>query len=358
MKKWSTKPQTAAVKVEPQTIIPGQFKVVNDTTGTGDSAIKKVVDTKTGATRTVCWTAKTLKVKNCDFHTKKSTLYLANDVHEAICAITDQIKNTEWLGYLHGHKDQDGDFIIEKLTIPEQEVTGGSVDVLVPEDDKDIIGTVHLHPWPNAGGFSGTDDEYISSNHEISILTDTGYHYHGQTKVTLPCGGKMLMEATVVVERPYYPDLDEILASVAKNVKKPAPATVVIETKPSVPGMSSAWAPANKEDALNVQVVKAVLDKKFVTAGQPANAAYWQKVHDLKEKLDVPHGNLPDVWKTCECCRCAVPDHRMMPGEHGTKLCPECYVQIQEIMAEVKPELTAKEALGMPNEWWQEGYYP
>jgi hypothetical protein len=101
-------------------------------------------------------------------YTKESVpVYMSEKAQEKIAILMQKFVHMEWLAYLVGKKCDDGSYYIEDLAIPKQEVTvvnvyvKGSVDV-------PIIGVIHSH-HDMGNNFSHTDDEYINSNHDLSL---------------------------------------------------------------------------------------------------------------------------------------------------------------------------------------------
>ena len=113
-------------------------------------------------------------------------VYITPLVHNKISLLMDKYPDKEWLGYLQGESEK-GVFIINNINIPKQEVTGASVEVLkFPENIKDIIGVMHSHNTMGAF-FSSTDDDYINSNHSLSLVVSSK-GLKGTARFKAPCG--------------------------------------------------------------------------------------------------------------------------------------------------------------------------
>jgi hypothetical protein len=94
-------------------------------------------------------------------------VYMAEKVQEKIAILMQKFVRMEWLAYLVGSFCDDGSYYVEDLAIPKQEVT--PVNVYVKDDvDVSIIGVIHSH-HDMGNSFSHTDDEYINSNHDLSL---------------------------------------------------------------------------------------------------------------------------------------------------------------------------------------------
>ena len=137
---------------------------------------------------------------------------LKEEVYKKILAINNEIRDVEWAGYLYGKWLDDKTAIIEDIKIPEQEVTGASVDV--KETDAKAFGTVHKHPWSGGTSFSGIDREYAMSNHDISLLIDADNKMVAKVRKKLPCGHYALADADIEMEK------DENLKNWLEEAKK------------------------------------------------------------------------------------------------------------------------------------------
>lgn len=129
-------------------------------------------------------------------------VFIKPNVKRKIDLLMEKYNSREWLAYLTGK-----DFMVEDIMFPKQNASACRVDnVDFPSDIKDkIIGVIHSH-HSMGSSFSGTDNEYINGNHDISIVVSHS-SISGQVRWTTPCGGKMTVKAKV---RFYLPtDFDE-----------------------------------------------------------------------------------------------------------------------------------------------------
>jgi hypothetical protein len=133
----------------------------------------------------------------------------------------------EWLGYLVGEWDNDIDVSISGLIIPKQITTRASVDVLdCPENRaiENIVGVIHSHPFTSsAPSFSGTDERFINSNHDISIVMGNTGQYTILGRVPTPCGGRTVAKAELKIE------FDEFEGAAREQITK---AEVAVYTYP------------------------------------------------------------------------------------------------------------------------------
>jgi hypothetical protein len=109
-----------------------------------------------------------IKINTTTIHTHEPVdVYMSEKVQEKIAILMQKFVRMEWLAYLVGRVFEDGSYHITDLAIPEQEVT--PVNVYVQGDvDVPIVGVIHSH-HDMGNNFSHTDDEYINSNHDLSL---------------------------------------------------------------------------------------------------------------------------------------------------------------------------------------------
>ncbi len=170
----------------------------------------------------VCWHTGTPRVTNCELVEKQEyEIHLPIAIHSKIEALSKEVNNLEWLGYLLGKVNEKGDsFLVEDIEIPEQEVTAGSVDVLVPSNKPEVIGTVHLHPGTGDGFLSGTDETYIGGNHAVTISYNHSGKYRAVVKHTLPCHASILVDAKVLIDTPAPQGLTEFVLQATEKIKQ------------------------------------------------------------------------------------------------------------------------------------------
>ena len=121
----------------------------------------------------------------------------------------------EWLAYLVGEKVDD-DYFITDLFLPDQRTSATLVDQVDTEEfnQHSIVGVIHSHHEMGAGdadrpSFSGHDDNFINSNHNLSLLAgrdrqNKGFKIVGIARAITPCGAFMKVKAVVksMVEDP------------------------------------------------------------------------------------------------------------------------------------------------------------
>jgi hypothetical protein len=112
----------------------------------------------------------------------------------------------EWLAYLVGEV-KDGKYYITDLYLPDQRTSSTLVDKVDNEEFNNvpIVGVIHSHHEMGAGdankpSFSGHDDAFINSNHNLSLLagkSGNGFQIVGLARVKTPCDSLMQVKANV-----------------------------------------------------------------------------------------------------------------------------------------------------------------
>jgi hypothetical protein len=99
--------------------------------------------------------------------------------------------------------------------IPAQTVTGASVDYEEqPPEDYNVV--IHKHPGSSSKSFSGTDDEYINQNFDISLLWCGKKFTYGHARVKSSFGN-VLLPLDIIVPEPSYALPEEYKAKIKKK---------------------------------------------------------------------------------------------------------------------------------------------
>lgn len=107
--------------------------------------------------------------------------------------------NTEWMAYLIGVKQEDGDYEIKSLEFPEQTAGGEHVR---REPDANFrppagtVGVIHSHVAMQAF-FSNVDKQH--ANWPVEIVVNRKGEYEVSTRVQLPCGDSMRRTSRVLL---------------------------------------------------------------------------------------------------------------------------------------------------------------
>lgn len=163
------------------------------------------------------WENDIKEVKECSKAPEELKIIMNILPAQKIKLLNEKFKNIEWLAYLVG----DG-LEVKDLYIPYQEVSSVTVDnIKSPEYNRmNIIGVIHSHHNMN-NSFSGTDDEYINKNHDISICVSSNMNMNAQVRWKTPCGSIKIIKG--VVDIIYDKDIswiEEFLEEVDKRIKK------------------------------------------------------------------------------------------------------------------------------------------
>ena len=160
------------------------------------------------------WKVQIDTVHSCGKAPDSITVRISALAAEKIKILMSHFKNTEWLAYLVG---ESGENYIRDIAIPKQRVNGTHVgNVLLEEDEIPIAGVIHSH-HDMGNFFSGTDDEYVNQNHNISLVA-TNKKITGQVRWKTPCGALMDVEANVKHEKQKIVDEDAFLKEVEQKV--------------------------------------------------------------------------------------------------------------------------------------------
>lgn len=167
------------------------------------------------------WECEIDTVKECGKAPKDDELivFVKPMVKRKIDLLMDKYTSREWLAYLFGTKTDD-EIMIEDMDVPKQKATAAAVNDVeyeVPEG-KSIIGVIHSHHSMGTN-FSGTDDNWINLNHDVSILVA----HNGITarvRWTAPCGAKKAIRAKVRLSFDVDLNEEEFMADVEKKLEE------------------------------------------------------------------------------------------------------------------------------------------
>lgn len=130
--------------------------------------------------------------------------------------------------YIHGEFDTNGNFVVgEKFYIPKQNVGSASVDYL-EDPDPYYNGCLHKHP-DGCKSFSGTDDKYINSNFEFSLLYVCKNISKGIINLKYHSTYRLQTELNVVID-----DEDENVEFDITNINKNIPKTPKMFSTPAI----------------------------------------------------------------------------------------------------------------------------
>ncbi len=146
---------------------------------------------------------------------KSVTLILRAIDYLKIKKCNEIFKDTEYSLYFNTEKINENTYRICEIIIPEQEVTSVSVDY---KEGNHAFGVIHKHP-AGLQSFSGIDNDYINSNHDMSVLvTDTSIT--GTARIKTPCGCIMQTELTILIEEIENPEISEFITQAKERIKE------------------------------------------------------------------------------------------------------------------------------------------
>lgn len=150
-------------------------------------------------------------------HVKRETpqIVVPYELWDKIMGLTREI-DTEWMGYLGASKLQTGEWKITGITVPRQEVSLASFK---PIDTIPAEGVVHSHVDMTCS-FSDTDDAYINSNHDFSIVVNKRAESKAVVRIKLPCGALTVVEAELFVEYPAINDMAAFIEQAKGNIEE------------------------------------------------------------------------------------------------------------------------------------------
>ena len=157
------------------------------------------------------WESKIKTVENCGMVSDTFEIFIAPKAKIKIDLLMSLFPDTEWLAYLTGEGN-----LIEDIVIPEQEVTSSTVTVIEFPKDVETIGVIHSHHGMGSF-FSGTDNDYINSNHNISICV-SHEEMTGVSRIKTPCGALKTVPLSIVFHYNVELNVEEFLNEVDTNI--------------------------------------------------------------------------------------------------------------------------------------------
>lgn len=160
-------------------------------------------------------------IEKCPHEDTKTKYLICGDAVLKLRYLQHQFKDVEFLVYGNSIKLADNSYKLEDVVVPEQVVGHASVDNVV------VVGTyntvLHKHPG-NMTNFSSTDDEFVNSNHDFSLLIGSSdlKNANGIASIQLECNRYMKVKLDIDIVVPMSKD-EEFIKSVAKNIKLSTP---------------------------------------------------------------------------------------------------------------------------------------
>ena len=139
----------------------------------------------------------------CSYAPKMGTrkILMPRSVWDEVMALTLSL-NIEWGGYLEGTKDENGNWTVTGLYVPQQEANCIEFQP-VKGENTEFPGVIHSHVNMPAR-FSGTDDEYINANHDFSVVVNKDGSNESLVRVELPCGLHRHVHGHMDIDREHF----------------------------------------------------------------------------------------------------------------------------------------------------------
>jgi len=107
----------------------------------------------------------------------------------------------EWLAYLKGEWVNDSTVEVLDVLLPTQDASATLVHNVKVDEYSGVVGVIHSHHDMGHGstenpGFSGHDEAFINSNHNVSLLVSTK-GIAGHIRVKTPCGAFLRINAAI-----------------------------------------------------------------------------------------------------------------------------------------------------------------
>lgn len=165
---------------------------------------------------------------------------IVNRVRDLQAAVERKLRGSnEFGGYVKWHWDEKGNVVVDDFMIPKQTVGGATVDFHSPADPE-YTGVFHKHP-NGCKSFSGTDDTYINSNNDLSILFEGGNFITGIVNIPLPdSSARLQVKLNIVQFHRTRKEVDvSMIDSCASSFRVPAGFTETVRMPPaSLPSLS------------------------------------------------------------------------------------------------------------------------
>jgi proteasome lid subunit RPN8/RPN11 len=203
------------------------------------------------------WESELDVVEECSKCPESIQVFIKPLVKAKIDALMEKYTSQEWLAYLVGENN-----VVEDIVIPKQEASATTVKNIEFSNEQGlpIIGVIHSHH--NMGhDFSGTDNNYINQNHDISLcVSHSGVG--GQVRWKTPCGALKIVEANIRLMMDTVLDKPGFLKEAEEFIKKPQPPVISNIVTNGVHGSPGAFAERCGVGEDNKKVV-------VITIGQP-----------------------------------------------------------------------------------------
>lgn len=156
------------------------------------------------------------EVKACGKCNKEVPVRISDIAYKKMNLFMKWSGSCEWLAYLVGEFDGDKAMVTD-LYIPSQDASSALVNNVISSDynKMKIIGVIHSHHEMGGAAkegspqFSGHDEKFINSNHNISLLIAKD-GISGLVRIKTPCGSYIRVKAKVTLVKDYPFDVKNL----------------------------------------------------------------------------------------------------------------------------------------------------
>lgn len=150
-------------------------------------------------------------VKSCGKAPENGYIFISSIAWKKIKLYMNWAGSQEWLAYLVGTFVKDDTVEVTDIMLPTQNASQTLVHNVNVDEYKGIVGVIHSHhemggAKGDVAGFSGHDEAFINSNHNVSLLVAKD-GIAGHIRVKTPCGA--FLRITAKVKQMDEVDLDE-----------------------------------------------------------------------------------------------------------------------------------------------------
>jgi len=140
-------------------------------------------------------------VSACSKAPKKGVVKISAVARKKISLFMKWAGSQEWLAYLKGEWVNDSTVEVLDVLLPTQDASATLVHNVKVDEYSGVVGVIHSHHDMGHGstenpGFSGHDEAFINSNHNVSLLVSTK-GIAGHIRVKTPCGAFLRINAAI-----------------------------------------------------------------------------------------------------------------------------------------------------------------
>lgn len=142
-------------------------------------------------------------VTACSKAPEKAIVYMSSIARKKTSLFMKWAGHQEWLAYLVGRWKSENEVEVVDLMLPNQNANSTLVSKVIAEEynQVSVVGVMHSHhemggAKGDKAGFSGHDEAFINSNHNVSLLVAKD-GIAGHVRVKTPCGAFLRVTAKI-----------------------------------------------------------------------------------------------------------------------------------------------------------------